>query len=84
MAGLTYCAATCGIFQVRNNILRVEIVFLIGTIGYFLIVPDGAALPRFRVPIAPAISILAAMGWGAAWKRLNPIFKSQRVPEVSH
>lgn len=58
-----YFLTVGGFLQIRKNKFRIEIIFLLGTIGYFLVVPGGAAMPRFRVPIAPMLSILAGLGW---------------------
>jgi hypothetical protein len=39
--------------------------FLILAMGLFLLVPGGAAHPRFRLPVTPLFSLYA--GWGAWW-----------------
>jgi len=60
---IIYFLTAYGCLQIRSNEFRVEIIILLATIGYFLAVPGGAALPRFRVPVAPMMSILAGLGW---------------------
>jgi hypothetical protein len=58
-----FLAGIGGFLQLQENKFRIEVIFLLGTIGYFLVAPGGAAIPRFRVPIAPMLSILAGLGW---------------------
>ena len=62
----SYMLAVVGAFE---RLLRGEArafhAFLILAVGLFLLVPGGAAHPRFRLPVTPIFSLYA--GWGAWW-----------------
>ena len=50
---------------VRRNWRRLVVVLLLLTLVYFLVLSGGpAAYHRFRLPLVPMFSILAAAGWG--------------------
>jgi|GEM_PF-1832835 len=46
-------------------------------IGYFLAISGPEAYPRFRVPIMPFISILAALGVRTVWRRFRTVVRSR-------
>ncbi len=70
LSGFVYCLSIVGI----SNCLRIQKLslfelVLILSMCYFLLVPGGAAHPRFRVPATPILSIFAAVGFACLRKR---------------
>jgi hypothetical protein len=62
--GITYLLAVCGIgSQLRQRKQLALHMFLLLTIGYFLLVPGAPSHPRFRVPIMPLVALYAGIGW---------------------
>jgi 4-amino-4-deoxy-L-arabinose transferase-like glycosyltransferase len=72
---LSYLLVTFGITRkFRTGQLTLFDTMLILSVIYFLIVPGGASHPRFRVPVAPLISIYAGIGWTAIWEMYKKRF----------
>ncbi len=58
--GLAATGCVSLIWQRRMGLFE---IFLVLSLAYFLLVPGGASHPRFRVPAAPFIALLAGIGW---------------------
>jgi hypothetical protein len=61
-----FTAATVGATLTFKSPARITLLFYVVIILYMLIVPGGVSHPRFRVPVEPLLSLLAAYGlvWG--------------------
>jgi len=62
LLGLTYLADLIGGVELTRLRAWFALAVLIFPTAYFLLIPGAASVPRFRVPVAPYISLLAGMG----------------------
>lgn len=66
-----YLGATFGEFLLLRERKWLPALLLIVVVGYLVIVSAGAeAYSRFRIPIVPFLSVLAAVGLGGIWGQL--------------
>ena len=57
-----FAAATAGAMFAIKSPARLTLLFYVVIILYMLVVPGGVSHPRFRVPVEPLLSLLAAFG----------------------
>ena len=68
--GLFYLSALIGIPVTFQHCKIAGLAVLILPVAYFLLAPGAPSLPRFRVPVTPALSMLAAAGIFHLYARL--------------
>ncbi|MBN1864508.1 MAG: hypothetical protein JW808_06370 [Victivallales bacterium] len=57
-----YCTSTAGAYSVLKPEFNITLLFYLLVAAYLLLIPGAVSHPRFRVPVKPIISILAAVG----------------------
>ncbi len=64
LLGFVYCFSAVGMLSrfASRKLTLFELILILGMF-YFLLVPGGAAHPRFRVPAAPILSLFAGLGF---------------------
>lgn len=75
--GCIYVLSFVGLVTLLYRRQFILFLFFVGTIIYFVITPGATSEPRFRVPVEPLISLIAAWGCVVLMNMFNDFIKKK-------
>ena len=76
LSAAVYLSAVLGLIFMLRERKQLPALLLVFVVGYLVLVSAGAeAYSRFRIPMVPFLSVLAAVGLGGIWHHIAAIYQ---------